>query len=451
MEKSVGIDGFQSKGLVSNVLENGSPSRYEWLTGETRGVAVHLLNSPSHFQGPIYVDSPPDRPFWDDSVKFSFFSEACLDLIRQLNPDIVHVNDWPLGYLLGQMAAKGLRQARVLTIHNVQYQGNFWEGLLKDNFSMRRLLEEHPMKFRDPHPQWGCVNALRLGVECADIVNTVSPTYAHEMTQPPDADRFFAGGCGLEAVLGGLNQGSLIGILNGFEYNGAATEGAFREALRAKMRARAQVAREFSNPERLLLGFVGRAVEQKLGLLAEVLRGQSVLEHLLAIPGVNIALLGTGEQRYEKFLAGIPERRAGGKNYQATLRYDAEKAKLISKGCDVFLMPSLFEPCGIAQLESMANATPPLVRRTGGLADTVVRHTEPGGTGFVFDGGTREGVLDALVDAVRDAVGVSAQNPERFLELQWNCFQQRFLWQASAQRYQSEIYARVLDLPRAHA
>jgi starch synthase len=209
------------------------------------------------------------------------------------------------------------------------------------------------------------------------------------------------------------------------------------------------VASEFTRPEDFLLGFVGRAVEQKIRLLSEPLRGRPVLEHVLEIPGVNLALVASGEAEFESFLRLVPEERGGARNFSAVIQFDPQKADFISRGCDVFLMPSLFEPCGITQLESMARATPPLVRRTGGLADTVIPHTESGGTGFVFGGDSKESVLDALVDAVRTAVGIAVDRPERFRQLQENAFRQRFTWRSSSIRYIEEIYKPALSNARS--
>ena len=430
----------RSQGLSSRVTENGVSTEVPWLSAETHGITVHFLDSPKRFSGDIYVNSPPDRPYWDDAVKFSFFSEACLDLIALRNPDVVHVNDWPLGYLLGRMISKGFPQGRILTIHNVQYQGNFREGLIPSGSLMRLLLDQHPVAFRDPHPEWKSVNALRLAIESADMVNTVSPTYAREISLPADESRLFVGAAGLEAVTGPLYPSRLSGILNGFEYKGGFSDSELDAALTAKAEARRAVAAEFTNPGGLLLGFVGRAVEQKVRLLAETLHGKTVLEHILEIPGVNVAVLGTGEARYEEFLRAVAGAQRGVVNFSATLRYDTARAALISRGADVFLMPSLFEPCGITQLESMANATPPLVRRTGGLADSVVPHTEAGGTGFVFDGSSRDALLQALVDSVRAAANLFGHEPAAFAALRRNAFRQRFVWGDSARRYLAEMY-----------
>jgi starch synthase len=437
-------------GITSTFEESGARHNPEWMTGRIGGVAVFLLNSPEHFRGPVYINSPSDRPYWDDAVRFSFFSAACLDLIERRQPDVVHVNDWGLSYLLGLMQMRNMPQARALTVHNIQYQGNFWRGLVPPDSTIERLAHHFGERFSDPHREWNCVNALRLGLETAHVINTVSPNYALEMTQPPSEGRMFLGGCGLEGIAAALPPERFVGILNGFEYK-TGTDGAeFDAAIQAKAEARAALAAEFSNSSGLLLGFVGRAVEQKIRLLAEPLHGRPVLEHILEIPGVNLALVATGEPRYEAFLRGIPEAHGGARNFSATISFDVQKARLICRGCDVFLMPSLFEPCGITQLESMALATPPLVRRTGGLADTVIPHTEPGGTGFVFDGDSREALLEALVESVRTAAGLAAHYPEAFVQLQKNAFRQRFVWPAAAKRYIEEVYRPALTISRTH-
>ena len=198
--------------------------------------------------------------------------------------------------------------------------------------------------------------------------------------------------------------------------------------------------REFKEPDAFLLGFVGRAVEQKFKLLAEKLDGKSVFEHILDIPGVNVAVVATGEGKFESFL----RRLQGRPNFSLTVAFDREKAKQISLGSDVFLMPSLFEPCGITQMESLSCATPPLVRWTGGLADTVRPHTAANGTGFGFDGQTCREVLTGLVASVHDALHMYGKDPEGFRQLQRRGFNQRFLWSTAARRYISEMYEPLL-------
>jgi starch synthase len=407
-------------------------------------VPVSFIRNATYFGGPYakpYVYSA-NIPYYDDSLRFSFFSEACLELIKIRKPDIVHINDWPLGYLFGRMEMEGLPQKRVLTVHNIGYQGNIGRETIKA-WDMAKILK-HPRigsLFMDPHPDWASVNPLRLGLELSDRVNTVSPNYCQEMTEAEDQDRYFEGAKGLEEVTRRLkNEGKLHGILNGFEYRFAPGEEAFASTLAKKAEMKRALSVHFANPEGLLLGFVGRAVEQKFKLLAETIDGQSVLEHILDIPGINVAILAAGLPEYETFMKKL----IGRENYSATIEFNREKAAQISQGSDIFLMPSLFEPCGITQMESLANATPPLVRWTGGLVDTVRPHTAADGTGFGFDGDTREEVLRNFIEIVKEALDFFMNYKDEFRQLQRRGYYERFQWSTAAQEYIDKLYTPLL-------
>ena len=370
---------------------------------EVGGVPVNFVKNAHYFEGAYgtpYIHSP-DIPFKDDILRFSFFSEACLHLIERMKPDIVHINDWLLGYLFGRMEMEGFRQKRVLTVHNIGYQGTISLDVIR-GWSIEAIAEHKTIGplFADPRSEWNSVNALRLGMELADQVNTVSPTYAKEISEPEDQSRFFEGAKGLHETTSRLSEeGRLTGITNGFEYSAPPTDRAFDTVISEKAVARAALSAEFADPSGMLLGFVGRAVEQKFGLLVEQWDGLSVLEHILDIPGINVAIVATGLPEYEAFIRRVATR----PNCSATLAFDRKKATQISLGSDVFLMPSLFEPCGITQMESMSCATPPLVRWTGGLVDTVRPYSEKDGTGFGFGGDSRNAILRNLVTAVREA------------------------------------------------
>lgn len=419
-------------------------------SGELEGVPVCFIQNPTYFEGPEYGDPFvfSKIPFYDDILRFSFFSEACLELIKRrvadnTAHDIVHVNDWPLSFLLGRMVMEGLPQKRVLTLHNIGYQGNIWKGNIR-GWQIEQLLKSGRVGafFEDPREKWESVNPLRLGFECANVVHAVSPTYAKEVTQVEDPSRYFEGGKGLHQTAKRLHEERrLVGILDAFSYDFEPTDEAFEATLSEKAYRKHELCGEFAKPDAFLLGFVGRAVEQKFKLLAEKLDGKSVLEHILGIPGVNVAILATGLAEYEYFMAGLARR----PNYRCTIAFDKDKAKQISLGSDVFLMPSLFEPCGITQMEALSNATPPLVRRTGGLADTIKPHTARDGTGFVFDGNTREEVLRNLVQAVRDALELWSKDQAGFRALQRRGFDKRFLWPDSAKQYIDKLYAPLLQ------
>jgi starch synthase len=439
---------------------HGVMERVDVLTTALNGVPVTFLRNATFFEtdyskggypppfasphlfkknySAIYVESEPTLPYIDDAARFSFFSEACLELIERRRPDIVHVNDWVLGFLLGRMTMLRMPPKTALTIHNIAYQGNLGRDLI-DAWPMDAMADDATIGplFADPRRSWNSVNALRLGMETADVVNTVSPTYRKEITQPEDQSRYFEGGKGLDAVAARLDrEGRLHGILNGFEYTTPADEENFAATLEAKARAKTALFGNVQSVDGCFFGFVGRAVEQKFKLLTELVDGKSVLEHILAIPHVNVAIVATGQREYEEFLWRLHRR----SNVDVTIAFDRKKAHQISLGSDVFLMPSLFEPCGITQMESLSHATPPLVRWTGGLVDTVTPHTDPSGTGFGFDGSSRREILENLFAAAQEAVRMYVDRPATFRQLQRRGFAARFRWEDSAKRYLTAMY-----------
>src|SRR4051812_28923130 len=262
-------------GVPVTFLKNATFFETDYSTGDRRPP----FYSPYLFQknySTIYVESEPALPYIDDAARFSFFSEACLALIEQRKPDIVHVNDWVLGYLLGRMTMLAMPQKRALTIHNVAYQGNLGRALIH-GWPMEAMARDTivgPL-FADPRPSWNSVNALRLGMETADVVNTVSPTYKKEMTEPEDQTRYFEGGKGLDRVAARLDrERRLHGILNGFEYKTAADDRSFEATIAAKAVAKDGLSADFHVPDGFLFGFVGRAVEQKFKLLTEGVDGK---------------------------------------------------------------------------------------------------------------------------------------------------------------------------------
>ncbi len=440
---------------------HGKDEQVEIYRGDLDGVRVHFVKNPTYFEGSYaepYINSP-EIPFYDDALRFSFFSESCLPLINNRKPDIVHINDWVLGYLFGRMAMENMTPKRVLTVNNVGYQGNIGISSIS-GWHIEMILRDSQIGplFHDPRSEWNSVNALRLGLELSDKANTVSPNYCKEMTMPEDQGKFFEGGKGLHEIAQRLyDEGRLIGILNGFNYKLLPTDKGFDETIKRKKEMKKAFGKDFEKPDAFLLGFVGRAVEQKFRLLAEILDGKSVLEHILDIPGINVAILATGLPEYESFIMNAANSRIPNSseedhslristrgNYSYTIAFDREKAQQISLGSDLFLMPSLFEPCGITQMESLSNATPPLVRWTGGLVDTVKPHTKRNGTGFSFDGKTREEVLKGLVKSVRDALALYKKKKEAFKRLQKRGFKERFLWSVSARKYVEELYLPAL-------
>ncbi|HBM16365.1 MAG TPA: hypothetical protein DD381_08515 [Lentisphaeria bacterium] len=386
-------------------------------------------------------------PYYDDIIRFSFFCASCIEIIKRINPDIVHINDWPLCFLFGFMKIEGMTQKRVLTIHNIAYQGVIGTGAIW-RWDIGRILQNDLTRkdFLNPPEEdtQRSVNPLSLGIKLSDMINTVSPTYCKEMMLSEVPSRYFEGGKGLEKVIREKNQVTRVhGILNGIRYNNDTTEAAFREKMLEKTAARKEITGRFKKPNNILFGFVGRAVEQKFLLLSEKIEGKSVLEHLLAIDGVNIIILASGTPDYENFLKSINK-----DNFDAVLTFNPDLAHQIILGCDVFLMPSLFEPCGITQMEAMSNATLPLIRETGGLKDTVNLYKEGIGCktadGFGFDGQSKEEVLKGFIKTIKLARNLYLKKKTVIKAMQKNAFCKRFLWEDTAREYISKIYKPLL-------
>ena len=437
------------KGKAYEIEFNGKQEQIQLYRGNLDNVPVTFVKNETHFRTKqVHIRS--NIPYEDDARRFSFLSEACLPIIKSKNPDIVHVNDWQFGYLLGLMKINGLKARTVTTIHNLGYQGNMWQPKAEEISSTIRKLTTNPLTsrlFQDPRQDWHSVNPFRLALELSDKVNAVSPNYAREILEPEDQSRYFEGGKGLESITRRLHeQGKLVGILNGYNYNSEPTSENFEAIISKKKQVKEQMSFAFTNPENLLFGFVGRAVEQKLKLLKENLNGKSVLEHLLEIPGINFAFLGTGESEYERFLNNYSQ----GINSSAIITFDSKRANIINLGSDICLMPSTYEPCGITQLEAMDRATPPLVRWTGGLVDTVIDYSSPNGTGFGFNGNSRDEVLRGLVNSVLEAKKLYDENKERFKELRLNSFRSRFTWTDSAKKYINEVYEPLMRICPDH-
>jgi starch synthase len=417
--------------------------------GRLGDVPVLFVESQSYLREGPYVHSD-GFPFKEDGKRFSFFAKALLPLVTD-DVQIVHGNDWMAGYLFGMMEQQRMPQKRVLTVHNMSYQGNMWIPHIK-GWEIEGLLNDGRIGslFRDPDAKRDSVNPMMLALELSHMVNAVSPTYANEIQQPGCEDRYFEGGKGLEGICRRLHEeGRLLGILNGFNYQHDPTPDRFQDALQKKEDLKKGLAGYFKRPGNILLGFVGRAVEQKFRLLTECLEGKPVLEHILDMGDVNVAIVATGPSEYETFMGNLAiQRRGDGRipdytnllqqprreNYAPFVAFDTEMARRVNAASDIFLMPSVYEPCGIAQMEALSNATPPLVRWTGGLVDTVRSHTERDGTGFGFDGSTKQEVLRNLIATVREAVA-ARQDEARFRGLQNNGFLERFRWSDSARKY----------------
>ncbi len=368
------------------------------------------------------------HPWHDNAARFALLARAAVTIARgdaglAWRPDIVHCHDWQSGLVPALLAQSNPRPATVFTIHNLAYQGLF----PYETFTALQLPEQlwsmHGLEFH------GQLSFIKGGLAYADHVTTVSPSYAREIQTGPL-------GLGLDGLLR-HRRAALRGILNGIdvdEWNPARDKYLARPYSATRFAGKAAnkraLQRAFGLPPTtgvLLVGMVGRLVAQKgVDLVLDA------LERLERLP-LQLALLGTGEARYEKALRAAAARYPGW--FAVRIGYDEATAHRIQAGADAFLMPSRFEPCGLAQLHSLRYGTVPIVRRVGGLADTVIDATKANlarnaATGFAFDGARAAD----LVAAVERALALYRDAP-RWKKLALNGMRQDFSWRHSAAEY----------------
>jgi starch synthase len=374
----------------------------------------------------------------DNGRRFGFLSKAALQLCYLLNfkPDIIHVNDWHtavLPALLKRMYNDDpvfSETATVLTIHNIAYQGRYnrllyfntglgWEDFTQDKF-------EH----------FGDVNFLKGGIHFADAVNTVSPGYADETRSAP-------GGYGMEYFLNKKGE-HYTGILNGADYtqwdpdtdklipanysiNDMSGKAICKKALQRQLGLK-------QHAHIPVIGVVSRLVEQKgFHYVADC------IEDLLLKKNVQLAILGSGEKRLEEFFTWLAHRFPG--KVGTYIGYDNDLAHLIEAGSDFFLMPSVYEPCGLNQIYSLRYGTLPIVRATGGLNDTVENYVQETGegTGFKF----HEPSCTAVYNTITWAIETWYYRREHINKLAKNAMKQNFSWDESVKEYE-KLYLKAL-------
>jgi starch synthase len=350
---------------------------------------------------PLYGRAETYSGRGDEHLRFACLSKVAIECCQRMGwaPDVFHCNDWhtsliPLLLKTEYSWDRLFRRVKtLLTIHNVGYQGSCPASALAD-----LGLERWSGMFHQEHLRQGKFSFLETGILHADALSTVSETHAVEMTTPEY-------GMGLDSLLR-ARRGSFVGIVNGID----AEEW---DPSRDPNLARTYSAADLSGKEackRDLLARVGLSYVPDVPVFAIVSRMTlqkgfdlcvQALPHLLATRDVRLVVLGTGEQRYESFFAGLQRRFAGKARFQNG--YDNAQAHRIEAGADLFLMPSLYEPCGLNQMYSLRYGTLPIVRRTGGLADTV-KPWDPAtgsGTGVLFEHYTADGLRWAIETGLR--------------------------------------------------
>ncbi|MGB4460218.1 MAG: glycogen synthase GlgA [Bacillota bacterium] len=392
-------------------------------------VPVYFLDNYHYFDREGYYGYP------DEAERFSFFNRAVLKMCEYLNfiPDVVHCNDWQSGFVPLLMRERAHTNpawedvATCYTIHNLRYQGNFPKQILKLLGVPERYFHPEGVEF------YGNVSFMKAGIVYADVLNTVSETYSREIQTPEFGE-------GLDGILRKRGR-DLYGIVNGINYHefDPATDPRIYKTYDSsnpdgKNENKYALQRELGLPisERPLIGMVSRLVDQKgLDILLEGI-------HRILSMDVQFVLLGTGDPHYEAAFSSVKSRYPD--KMAAIIGFSGVLAQKIYAGSDMFLMPSRYEPCGLGQLIAMRYGSIPIVRRTGGLQDTVLDYDSTSGTGsgFVFWNYT----ADDLVGAVSRAVNTYS-NKTAWQSLVVNVMQRDFSWNRSAALY-TELYMEAL-------
>ena len=431
------VESLQGVGIVIGPREYRVDIWKADLPGST--TPVFLVESDALYARPTLYTADPD-----EHRRFLVLGRAALECCRRMNfrPHIVHAHDWHAAFVPLWLRSNYRNDPvfsatkSVLTIHNIGYQGEFDASDLADLDlgADTFLLHQDDLKA-------GRINALKHGILHADAVTTVSPTYAREITTP----RY---GMGMEQALSARGQ-AVHGILNGVDYDEWDPRHDRHLPIHfgpQSLARKAELKRNFLLRENLrptagrvpLLGIVSRLATQKgFDLLMDTLPA------LLQKHDVRLAVLGSGDPRYEKFFRELAERNRGHAWFFGG--HDESLAHWIEGASDVFLMPSQYEPCGLNQMYSLRYGTIPLVRRTGGLADSVV-HFDPAtgeGTGIVFN----DFDTGAISWALNTALEWYAQ-PELWDRLVQNAMRQDFSWATQANVY-LKLFAELLQCDAA--
>ncbi|MDQ7824031.1 MAG: glycogen synthase GlgA [Candidatus Eremiobacteraeota bacterium] len=395
------------------------------------GVPVYFIEHNEFFGRHGLYNDRAMRDYKDNPLRFSFLARAALQLCldKGFRPDVVHAHDWQTALAPAYLRTWNWHNSvldnvrSLLTIHNLAYQGLYHKsnypyfGIGWDHFTFNKF--EHD----------DAINLLKGGIYFADVVNTVSPTYAHEITSPQR-------GYGLDGNLR-MKGDHFGGILNGADYDVWSPEHDHYlphhydiDNRHGKWLNRRLLQQHFGlhqDDNVPIFGVVGRFAAQKgYGLLA------SVLEPMLNNMYMQFVILGTGEKDLEVFYNHMAHKY--GDMVGAHIGFSEDLAHLIEAGSDFFIMPSLFEPCGLNQMYSLRYGTLPIVRATGGLNDTVENYDQNtgGGTGFKF----YDFSAHALYHTVEWAVATYFDRKHHMESLIRNAMSRRFTWDMSAEQYE---------------
>lgn len=423
-----------------HLTHSGCPVGYPWdpvtcdvYQADFHGMPVYFIDRAEFFDRRYYYCTH-HGDYFDNCERFLFFSRAVLEWAKVLGtpPAVLHLHDWQTA--VGAAYLHYWKQddpfwrdtASVMTIHNLAFQGRFSNRLFEASGLPPEAWQMDGVEY------FGDFNLLKAGIAYADAITTVSPGYAEEIVTP-------AYGCGLEGILS-HRSGNLTGILNGADYDVWSPDddrflptpfSAARPEGKAECKRR--LLESFGmDPElmqRPLLGFIGRLRRQKgIDLVLEA------MTELMA-QDVGLVVLGEGNLEFEQQLSEMVGDYPG--RLMVHIGYTEELAHIIQAGCDIFLMPSRYEPCGLTQMYALRFGTVPVATAVGGLRDTIVPAPDPAATGFTFARPEPE----LLAGAVTEAVALW-ERPEPWAAMRQRAMLTEFSWDAAARRY-LDVYRRL--------
>lgn len=399
------------------------------------GITYYFVDNEYYFAG-----DKPYNQIYEDVEKFAYFSKAVLEALPYIDfcPDIIHCHDWQTGLVPvflrttygSQEFYAGMKT--VFSIHNLKFQGRW---ILSEVMDITGLPAQ--IFTSDKLEAYGEANYLKGGLVYTDVITTVSKTYADEILT-------LEGGEGLHGLLSARHN-EVYGIVNGLDYDvfNPETDKDMHQNFRisnvksGKKANKMALQREFGLPQEegtYLMGMVGRLTDQKgLDLVAYI------MDELLCTAKIQIVVLGTGETRYEDMLRYFEHKYPN--QMKAYIGYSEELSHRIYASCDSFLMPSLFEPCGLSQLMSMRYGTLPIVRETGGLKDTVEPYNEyeHTGTGFSFANYNAHEMLNTI----RYSLKIYYDERKEWDAMVKRAMKQDFSWERSASEYE-ELYKKII-------
>jgi starch synthase len=408
-----------------------------FIHGKNTKAQIYLLENQDYFKNKgIYQNSRTKKDFPNNDVRYLFFCKAVIEILEilQWKPDIIHCNDWQTGLIPALLKTvyknnphiKNIKT--VFTIHNLAYQGNFPKTTFKKNNMPDSVFTEKSGN------HYGKFSYLKTALNYADMITTVSEKYAQEIR----TDKAYS--CGMEDVLNRRKR-NLVGILNGIDYsvwNPNVDKVIKYRYTRQEIPLKYENKRELLNKYKFeynekvpLLGVISRLVDQKgFDLIVKILPK-------LMNENLQMIILGVGEEKYQKFL--MKAKKKYPKKLIVNLTFDEELAHHIESACDIYLMPSKYEPCGLNQLYSLRYGTVPVVRDTGGLSDTVIDYRKPNGNGFLFN----KYDADEFYKTVMKAISIFRKDSQKWYTLIRNGMMLDFSWKVSAKKYIS-LYKKLL-------